>query len=206
MIRFKVVYRWTRRSVTRWLRAIKVECSPLFRGKFAVGGIGLCVGFYCWGFSLNLYGAAEWIAVLTGFLCLMCWINSDYLGKKWRAIHGTKRKPENIPHFRFRYHVVKWLVVLFMLGGTASFVHLAAKSKLEFEQDDVFNHLDTEIPIPPGTEDEPTGTEFTVRNGGHFTISGRHQLSCKVDTEILDNRPIVRDYSIYGYRTVGGKL
>ena len=204
MTRLKVAYRWTRKTATRWLRAIKVESSPLFRGGAAFWGIGLFMGLYCWVFSLNQYKAAEGIAVFVGLWCALCWVNSEYLGKKWRAIHGPKRKPENVPHFVFRYRFVKWLGVLFMLAITAGFVRLAFNSKLAFEQDDVFNRLETEVHMPPGTKDEPTLTEFTVRNGGHFDISGRQQLSCKVNTEILDNRAIIRDYSIYGYKPIPG--
>jgi hypothetical protein len=133
------------------------------------------------------------------------WLNSEYLRKKWRDIHGAKRKQENIPHFRIRYRGVKWLVTIIMIGATLTFAHLAAMSKLAYEQEDVFNNLSTEIHIPPGTEDEPTETLFTVRNGGHFAISGKHQLSCKVNTEILNNRPIVRDYAIYGYKVTAAQ-
>jgi hypothetical protein len=162
------------------------------------------------GFEVTLYGRF-WvtpkvvIALLTGVWCTFCWLNSDHLREKRRTLEARISKVDEHRQLSVRYYWVKSMVALFILGVTGYFVVLAYRAKLQFEQEDVFNNLAMEVRVPLGTEDEPTEATFTVRNNGHFAVSGRHQLSCKVNVALLNNRPLLSN-SAYSKRALGGGL
>jgi hypothetical protein len=56
----------TRTWLVNCWKGLAEEAKPLFRGKFALGSIGLFLGLYTWTYALNLYPAA--MVILGGHL------------------------------------------------------------------------------------------------------------------------------------------
>jgi hypothetical protein len=72
----------------------------------------------------------------------------------------------------------EWGGAILIAVGAAICIFLVSIHTIEYERDDVFQHLTLTESIPPGMEDDPMNTVFTVTNGSSQRLSKRHDIFC----------------------------
>ncbi len=79
--------------------------------------------------------------------------------------------------YRVKY-AIGWTVTSLMLIAVMGIMWWWLNGKLEDQRDDVYQHLAASHSIPPGSEDDPMNTMFTITNNGSYEISDKHQILC----------------------------
>jgi hypothetical protein len=80
-----------------------------------------------------------------------------------------------------KYHIkyaFGWTATNVMLIGMMGIMWWWMDGKLGDQREEVFQHLTADHSIPPGFEDDPVYTVFTVENGSSYPISKRHGITC----------------------------
>jgi hypothetical protein len=108
------------------------------------------------------------------FLCVL-WLTVDV------GVWLSERKSRLWQHlaascFSFAFCVFSCVGMLLM--------HLFLSSALQDQRDNVFNNLISNHYVPPGDEDDPMNSMFTVTNNSIYQISQKHQIVCRTNMAV----------------------
>jgi hypothetical protein len=108
-----------------------------------------------------------------GLLLVSIWLSIDL----WSWLLGRKTQ------WKF---VIGWAATSATLIGVMGIMYWWLDGKLQDQRDNAFQNLTAGHRLPPGVEDDPTYTMFSVINGGSFDIS-KHRIICHTTLAVGNN-------------------
>jgi hypothetical protein len=145
--------------------------------------IGHGVSTIAIGTFIRFSGPSEIPIKSVGLLICVLWLTTD-IGVWLSETMPTRWKLASPAVFSLSFCVVS----LVSMNLMRSFLRAA----LQNQRQDVSYHLTASHSIPPGYEDDPVHTMFTITNNGRYEISRKHEITCYT-IFALANHSIVRD-------------
>ena len=158
-----------------WVERTAVKHISKLPRLFLYGPVALILAWI-----LSYSGKGEVQLKGAGAVALALWLSVDLwhylLRRKWQ--------------WRF---VTGWTGAGLLLIGAMMLMWFWLDEKLEAQRNDVWSHLAFNHFIPPGFEDDPVFTDFTVKNESGYRISTKHGITCLTNIAVGNNGTSLRE-------------